>query len=417
MAKRRKKDIYTGPNLTDQYDFYENQQLEIKIKEYHQNGVGIGYLKDIPVWIFNSIVGETVLVKISKIFPEKLIAEIVSFNKTSKKRIKPICKFYGKCTGCQWQHISYDEQLKLKKTNIVELLENLNLLDDDFVMDTIPSRNNFNYRNHARFTVRKDFEDFDKQKLGYINFLNRQWIGIDECKIMNHTINEKMKIISKDLRGLTQVSIRASDETKSFLIQPKLNMEEIESGQKYYKEKIENNIYNVASPSFFQVNPKQIEEIVKLLDSNHIFNQKDYVLDAYCGVGTFTCLIAPMVKKIVGIEESHSAIHDAKNNSKNFKNIKYIIGKTEEILQSNTEKFDTVILDPPRIGCEESVINNVISLEPKIIILISCSPENFCKDVYKLVNSKQYIIDKIIPIDMFPQTHHTEIVGILRLKP
>ena len=124
-----------------------------------------------------------------------------------------------------------------------------------------------------------------------------------------------------------------------------------------------------------------------------------------------------MVKKIVGIEESHSAIHDAKNNSKNFKNIKYIIGKTEEILQSNTEKFDTVILDPPRIGCEESVINNVISLEPKIIILISCSPENFCKDVYKLVNSKQYIIDKIIPIDMFPQTHHTEIVGILRLKP
>ena len=294
---------------------------------------------------------------------------------------------------------------------------NLNLLDDDFVMDTIPSKKNFNYRNHARFTVRKDFTDFNKQKLGYINFFNRQWIGIDECKIMNHTINEKMKIISKDLRGLTQVSIRASDETKSFLIQPKLNMEEIESGQKYYKEKIENNIYNVASPSFFQVNPKQIEEIVKLLDSNHIFNQKDYVLDAYCGVGTFTCLIAPMVKKIVGIEESHSAIHDAKNNSKNFKNIKYIIGKTEEILQSNTEKFDTVILDPPRIGCEESVINNVISLEPKIIILISCSPENFCKDVYKLVNSKQYIIDKIIPIDMFPQTHHTEIVGILRLKP
>ena len=413
MGKRRKKDIYTGPNLTDQYDFCEDQQFEIKIKEYHQNGVGIGYIKDVPVWIFNSIVGETVLVKITKIFPEKLIAEIVSFNNSSKKRIKPICKFYGGCTGCQWQHISYDEQLKLKKSNIVKLLRNFNLIDVGFVMDTLPSKNNFNYRNHARFTVRKDF---DKEKLGFINFLNRKWIGIDECKIMNHTINEKMKIISTDLRGLTQTSIRASDETKSFLIQPKLNTDTIETGQKYYEEKILKNIYKVASPSFFQVNPKQIEQIVKLLESNHIFNHKDYVLDAYCGVGTFTCLIAPMVKKIVGIEESHSAISDAKNNSKNYKNIQYIIGKTEVVLQNNTEKFDTVILDPPRIGCEDSVIKNVISLEPKIIILISCSPENFCEDVYKIVSSNQYIIDKIIPIDMFPQTHHTEIVGIFRLK-
>ena len=169
MGKRRKKDIYTGPNLTDQYDFCEDQQFEIKIKEYHQNGVGIGYIKDVPVWIFNSIVGETVLVKITKIFPEKLIAEIVSFNNSSKKRIKPICKFYGGCTGCQWQHISYDEQLKLKKSNIVKLLRNFNLIDVGFVMDTLPSKNNFNYRNHARFTVRKDF---DKEKLGFINFLN-----------------------------------------------------------------------------------------------------------------------------------------------------------------------------------------------------------------------------------------------------
>ena len=84
MGKRRKKDIYTGPNLTDQYDFCEDQQFEIKIKEYHQNGVGIGYIKDVPVWIFNSIIGETVLVKIKKIFPEKLIAEIISFNISSK---------------------------------------------------------------------------------------------------------------------------------------------------------------------------------------------------------------------------------------------------------------------------------------------------------------------------------------------
>ena len=90
--------------------------------------------------------------------------------------------------------------------------------------------------------------------------------------------------------------------------------------------------------------------------------------------------------------------------------------KKQSMPYSLTEKFDTVILDPPRIGCEDSVIKNVISLEPKIIILISCSPENFCEDVYKIVSSNQYIIDKIIPIDMFPQTHHTEIVGIFRLK-
>ena len=121
------------------------------------------------------------------------------------------------------------------------------------------------------------------------------------------------------------------------------------------------------------------------INDQNIFSNQHTVLDAYCGVGTFTCLIAPYVKKIVGIEESFSAVEDAKENSKKFSNIEYLLGKTEDILESYTENIDVLILDPPRIGCDEKVIKIIKDIKPKKIILISCSPENFAIDISRLI--------------------------------
>ena len=135
---------------------------------------------------------------------------------------------------------------------------------------------------------------------------------------MNKNINEKMKLLSGKLSNKTQVSIRASDKTGSYLIQPKFDNVEFETGQKYYTESIFDNFFQVASPSFFQVNISQVEQIFSKLQNLKIFNENQVVVDAYCGVGTFTCLIAPYVKKIIGIEESYSAVVDAKENSKNL---------------------------------------------------------------------------------------------------
>lgn len=412
MGKRRKKKIYTGPNLTEEHNFYLGQKLLIKIERYDQNGVGLGFYNKIPVLIFNSIIGEKIEVSVDKIFPEKIIAKNISIKEPSKKRVEILCKNFGSCTGCQWLHIKYTDQLEMKKEIVINNLNKNELFFDQLVGNTIPSEKKFYYRNHGRFSVRKNDE---KEEMGFVNFLDRKWTNITHCKIMNRTINDKMEALQNNLFEKTQVSIRGSDVTKSYLIQPKFENLEIETGQKYYKEKIFNNFYQVASPSFFQVNISQVEKIFNELFDSNVFFKDQLAVDAYCGVGTFTCLISPFVKKVYGIEESASAIIDAKENSKKFKNIEYIQGKTEEVLLDIQEKIDILLLDPPRIGCDDKVLEMIDEIKPKTVLLISCSPENFAVDISKLVNLS-YKVRKIIPFDMFPQTHHVEIVGLLDLS-
>ena len=322
------------------------------------------------------------------------------------------CDFFGNCTGCQWLHIDYDHQLELKKLIVKNNLEKNNLFVDEIIEKTISSDRKFYYRNHGRFTVRKNK---DLEELGFVNFLSRKWTSVDHCKIMSQNINDKLKLLKNNLSGKTQVSIRGSDSSTSFLIQPKFETDFFESGQKYYQEKIFDNYYQVASPSFFQVNISQVEKIFNYFLDQGIFSENQIVIDAYCGVGTFTCLIAPYVKKIYGIEESASAIIDANINSNKFNNIYYIQGKTEDVLLDVNDEIDILLLDPPRIGCEDLVIQKINRIKPRKILLISCSPENFAIDMYKL-SSIGYKIQKIIPFDMFPQTHHVEVVGILELS-
>tara|TARA_B110000116_G_scaffold106671_1_gene92741 strand:+ start:771 stop:2018 length:1248 start_codon:yes stop_codon:yes gene_type:complete len=410
MGKRRNKKIYSGPNLTEKYNFQEDQLLKVDISEYSDNGIGIGYFEEIPIFVFKSILGEQVEVLIEKIYPEKIIAKIKKISKFSKNRVESKCEFFGKCTGCQWLHINYDEQLNMKMKIVEKNLEKNKVFCGKIIEQTVPSKKKFNYRNHGRFSIRKNNET---EELGFINFLNRNWTSIDSCKIMNNTINEKIKLLSGKLSNKTQVSIRASDKTGSYLIQPKFENVEFETGQKYYTESIFDNFFQVASPSFFQVNISQVEQIFSKLQHLNVFNENQIVVDAYCGVGTFTCLIAPYVKKIIGIEESYSAVIDAKENSKNFENINYLLGKTENVLQETSEKIDVIILDPPRIGCDNNVIKIIEETKPKKIILISCSPENFARDIAKLIEKGIYNLSKVVPFDMFPQTHHVEILGVL----
>jgi len=411
MGKRRKKKFYTGPNLTEEHNFYIDQELTVLIEKYDSNGVGIAYYEEIPILVFNSIVGEEIEIAVEKIFPEKIIGKNLKIKQYSDKRIEIACEFFGSCTGCQWMHINYSDQLIMKRDIVINHLLKNDLFIEKSVEKTIPSEKTIHYRNHARFTVRKKNEN---EEIGFVNFLNRQWTNINQCKIMNKTINNRMELLRNNLEGKTQVSIRASDVTNSYLIQPKFENLEIDTGQKYYKEKIFDNTYQVASPSFFQVNISQVEKIFKKLFDSNVFSKDQIAVDAYCGVGTFTCLVSPFVNKVYGIEESASAVIDAKENSKKYSNIEYLLGKTEDVLSDVKENIDLLLLDPPRIGCDDKVIEIINKIKPKTILLISCSPENFAVDISKLVGIS-YEVRKIIPFDMFPQTHHVEVVGVLQL--
>tara|TARA_B100001996_G_C18616741_1_gene576045 strand:- start:677 stop:1327 length:651 start_codon:yes stop_codon:yes gene_type:complete len=214
------------------------------------------------------------------------------------------------------------------------------------------------------------------------------------------------------------MSIRVGINTDSFLIQPNLKNSKIKTntGQKYYYEKINDKNFQISSPSFFQVNSNQISKMTEIILSLIENIDKELVVDAYAGVGTFGIMLNEKFKKIIGIEQSYSAVVDARSNIKNLDNYEMIIGNSEEIISAIKTKIDLLILDPSRKGCDEKLIENLILQPVKNIIYISCDPKTLARDLKMLTQNCVYEIRSINPIDLFPNTHHVESITLLTLK-
>ncbi|MCH7745804.1 MAG: 23S rRNA (uracil(1939)-C(5))-methyltransferase RlmD, partial [Chloroflexi bacterium] len=215
----------------------------------------------------------------------------------------------------------------------------------------------------------------------------------------------------------TQLSIRYGINTGDFLIQPTLQNVDIPlpSGQTHYREKLLGHAFRVASPSFFQVNTKQAEQMVELVRERLDLSKNDTLLDAYAGVGSFAILLAPYVRRVIAIEESAAAIKDASENAQGAGNLEFVEAKTEDALDSMKEAPDAVILDPPRAGCDAKALRALIRLAPRRVVYVSCEPETLARDLSLLVNGP-FRVESVEPIDMFPQTYHVETITTLRLE-
>ena len=389
--------------------------IKLKLGNIGANGDTVATIDSETISVFGGIPGEVVLAEITeqkktKRKRKKTFATVKQIVNSSKYRIKTPCNFYGFCTGCNWQHINYEYQLYLKQKLLHdELLKYFNKVK---IKNIIRSENQFHYRNHGRFTIRRNGQ------IGFTNKVTKKFVGIDKCLIMNNKVNNHIQKLESEVGETTQMSIRVGVNTDSFLIQPKLNNSKIKTntGQKYYYEEIKNQKFQISSPSFFQVNSDQISKMTEIILSLIDGIDKNLLVDAYAGVGTFGIMLNKKFKKIVGIEQSYSAVIDAKSNIKNLDNYEMIIGNSEEIISAIKPKIDLLILDPSRKGCDEKLIQNLI-LEPvKNIIYISCDPKTLARDLSMLTQNCIYEIRSINPIDLFPNTHHVESISLLTLK-
>ena len=389
--------------------------IKLKLGNIGANGDTVATIDSETISVFGGIPGEVVLAEITeqkktKRKRKKTFATVKQIVNSSRYRIKTPCNFYGFCTGCNWQHINYEYQLYLKQKLLNdELLKYFNKVK---IKNIIRSENQFHYRNHGRFTIRRNGQ------IGFTNKVTKKFVGIDKCLIMNNKVNNHIQKLESEVGETTQMSIRVGVNTDSFLIQPKLNNSKIKTntGQKYYYEEIKNQKFQISSPSFFQVNSDQISKMTEIILSLIEGIDKNLLVDAYAGVGTFGIMLNKKFKKIVGIEQSYSAVIDAKSNIKNLDNYEMIIGNSEEIISAIKPKIDLLILDPSRKGCDEKLIQNLI-LEPvKNIIYISCDPKTLARDLSMLTQNCIYEIRSINPIDLFPNTHHVESISLLTLK-
>lgn len=361
--------------------------------------------------VFGGIAGEEVIARIVRYrrrrqhYVSGLVTEVL---KPSPHRIAPPCPYFSACTGCQWQHIEYSYQLELKQRFVEEQLARYDNLKGISVNPAISSLQQFNYRNHARFTAR------NSGSLGYINRLTRRFVEIKDCMLMAPWINEALRELQGKCQETTQLSIRYGVNTGEWLIQPTMKNPDINlvTGQTHYAEKVLGHAFRIASPSFAQVNTPQAERMALLVRDRLELDGSELLVDAYAGVGTFAVLLAGSVRRVIAIEESSAAVKDAAANIEGIDNLKYVEGKTEEVLDTLEETPDVVVLDPPRVGCHPDTLDALIRRTPRRVVYVSCDPESLARDLSILVQGG-FRVESVEPVDMFPQTHHIECVATL----
>ena len=374
-------------------------------------GDTLAHFEDRVINVFGGIPGERVkarIVRYRRRRRQHISAIVTEVIEASPHRITPPCPYFSACTGCQWQHIAYKRQLELKRDRVANALAEYPELRGIPVSPTLPSPQTFGYRNHARFTVR------ESSALGFINRLTRRFVKVEDCALMHPWINEALRALQGKVAETTQLSVRYGFNTGEWLIQPTMHNPDIPlpTGQTHYWERMRERRLRIASPSFAQVNTPQAERLATLVGERLELSGSEFLVDAYAGVGTFAVLLAKSARRVVAIEESSAAVRDAAVNIEGIANLEFVCSRTEDYLDSLDEPPDAVILDPPRVGCHPATLDAIIRRKPKRAVYVSCDPDSLARDLAYLA-AGGFTIISVEPMDMFPQTYHTECVATL----
>lgn len=411
-----------------------NDIYRLKIERLDDQGRGIGKVNDKTIFVSNILIDEIVDVKITNIKKKFMEGEVVKYIEISNKRIKPICKYFEDCGGCDLMHMSYDDQLKYKQDKVKRIINKFSNIDSNLVTDIIGSKNNLNYRNKITLHINNG--------IGLYQRKSNEIIKIDECLITDKRINDIIKLINDNIsiNNIKEIIIKASKNTNDLMLIFDANSIDKEKiidvcknkvtsimlkkdnnyylvyGKDYIIEKIGNFKFMISADSFFQVNTNQAEILYNKVLEYADLSKDDYLLDLYCGTGTISLYLSNYVHKVFGIEINKYAIKNAFKNKEinNIDNAEFICSDVSKLVNNIDFKPTVIVVDPPRSGLDKVTINYILNGNVKKVVYVSCDPITLARDL-SLLNEK-YEVKKITPVDMFPNTHHVECVVLLSLK-
>ena len=401
--------------------------VELCLDNPAYGGDTIGRLPDgRAVFVPFSIPGEEVRIRIIADKKKFARGELLEVLNPSPFRREPRCQHFTACGGCHYQHITYDKQLQLKHKILQDQLERIGRLVSPQVEPVIPSPNKFNYRNQVQFHLSRG------NKPGFIRSNKQGILEITECHLPEETINNFWPLLEIDPEtGVSSLGLRLGIEDdilvtleSSVPFNADFNIEslpvsvvhlspgklEILAGSEYTVIQVKDRKFRVSAGSFFQVNTALAQQMVGMIEIL-VPDTTELALELYSGVGLFSAFLAPRVEKLIAVEASESAGEDFVQNLDDFENIELYQGPVEEILPILDIQPEVLLVDPPRTGMTKQVIEDILSMDPNLILYISCDPATLARDS-RLLSEGGYIAEKFIPFDFFPQTFHIETLSI-----
>lgn len=444
-----------------------NEIKDIEIININHKGQGVGKIDGFTVFVNGGLTGDKVKVKIKTVKKNYGVGEMVELITPSTNRVEPKCSVADTCGGCQLQGLSYEAQLKIKTNKVKNDIERIGKLEGVKIHDTLGMEEPYNYRNKAQFPVG---EGVNGVKLGFYKRETHDIVDIDSC-IIQHEINDKVLEVvryymnqfnikpynEKTGEGiirhvLTKTAFKSGDvmvviitngsklpHKKELIHALTNNIPQVKSivqninstrgnrilgntsktlyGEGYIVDYVGNLQFKISAESFFQVNPMQTEVLYKKALEYANLKGNETVFDLYCGIGSISLFLAQKAKKVYGIEIVEQAIVDARENARinNIDNAEFLTGKAEEIfpqLYSQGIKADVVVVDPPRKGCDQAVLDTIINMQPEKVVYVSCNPSTLARDL-KYLDENEYKTMEIQPVDMFPHTMHVECCSLL----
>ncbi|MEW6302030.1 MAG: class I SAM-dependent RNA methyltransferase [Verrucomicrobiota bacterium] len=367
----------------------------VRIVDTAFGGEGVARLNEFVVFVPFVITGEEVEIEITEVKKQFARARLRKVLTPSPERVQPECRYFGECGGCQYQHIRYETQLRIKHKQIADLFQRVGGFAETVIAPVVPCPNPYGYRN--RIMIRSQWnKPAQKLNIGFLRNDNNWVVDLDECKIAEPVLSEQIKQVRANPppKGGIKVVLRVAPEG-----------------------------WHVPRDSFFQNNFFLLPKLVEVVRERLRLAGTRHLIDAYCGVGFFGIELGDLVESFAGVEIDTQAVKAARRNAAEHgrTNGEFILGATEELLPQLLERFSagatSVVIDPPRVGCEKAGLELLRQVRPAQIIYVSCHPATLARDLNILCAGGVYKLTQVVPLDMFPQTQHVECVADLRAQP
>lgn len=432
----------------------------VELTGLSQGSAAIGKLASgKTVFVSGGVPGDTVEVEIVKDAKRYCEAKISQVIEASPYRIAPACPFFAQCGGCPWMQVSYEEQLRAKRANVVEQLVRISRFErqraEELVSEPIGSKHQLNYRNKIELHAAYAHDASGKFELGFHHPGSNRIVETKSCPVAARVIEKSPASLRGALRyaqgnqdlGIFRVGVRSSATTKAteiaiwtapgafprahvasilqdslkatsvvrVMADPgkarKIKGVEVLAGKGYWEEKLLGFSYKVSAPSFFQVNTAQAETMIELVLEGLSAGPDAVCADLYCGAGTFTLPLAEHAGEVFAVESAASSVRDLRRNLESNDLFAEVIGGDSARELPELGELDGLVVDPPRAGLADCVPADIAATNTKRFAYVSCDPSTWARDVAR-IEEQGYRLVRATPVDLFPQTYHIETVSI-----